>query len=158
MARPNRPLIDALRTTADRLAAGAAYQWGHQGQCNCGHLAQTLTDRTPAEIHRLALERGGDWRDHVAGYCPTSGYHLDHVIETMLRAGLTVDDLSRLETLDHPAVLAHLGVAHLRRNVREDAVRYFRGLADLLEARLPASPGGAPGAAPGAAPPVVATA
>ena len=41
----------ALRATADRLAApDARYEWGHMGGCNCGHLAQTVTTLSRAEI------------------------------------------------------------------------------------------------------------
>ena len=61
MTRPNPDLIAALRATAARLEGGAHYRWTQMGSCNCGHLAQTLTRRAPAEIHRAAVERASSW-------------------------------------------------------------------------------------------------
>ena len=55
-SRVSLPLIQALRDTARRLATEAPYQWGHMGSCNCGHLAQTVTRLTKAEIHTQALQ------------------------------------------------------------------------------------------------------
>jgi len=106
MARSSLVLIEALRTTALRLAAGSAYQWGHHGQCNCGHLAQTVCKLPPARIHQFALERDGDWEALCNAYCPTSGYPIDDVISELCALGLTPQDLANLEKLDAPEVLA----------------------------------------------------
>lgn len=139
MALPSRLLIDALRTTAARLVAGSAYQWGHHGQCNCGHLVQTLCKLPPSQIHRYALERDGDWEVLANAYCPTSGFHIDDVIRELLALGLTTDDLGHLEKLDDPEVLAALpgGTRWLRRNQRDDLVAYLEAWAALLERALP---------------------
>ncbi|WP_342039360.1 hypothetical protein [Pontibacter indicus] len=51
MARSSAQLVAAIRQTADRLAKGAIYQWGHMGSCNCGHLAQTITQLDKGHIH-----------------------------------------------------------------------------------------------------------
>jgi len=145
MAYPSLALIDALRTTAARLDAGATYQWGHLGQCNCGHLVQTVCRIDPAAIHRWATERAferqGDWEDLANDYCPTSGLPIDHVIGRLCELGLTTDDLAHLEKLSDEAVLAALpgGKRWLRRNQREDVVAYLRAWADLLAAALPAA-------------------
>lgn len=138
MARPNRTLIAALRATAARLAAGSRYQWTHQGACNCGHLAQTITRRSREELHRLAVQRAGDWGEHAIDYCPTSGYPIDAVLSEMLDAGLELSDVGHLERLDDVAVLRRLpieerGLDHRR---REHVVRYLEAWADLLEERL----------------------
>ena len=99
----------ALRATADRLAApDARYEWGHMGGCNCGHLAQTVTTLSRAEIHRRAMERAGDWSQQVVDHCPTSGLAIDWVIDRLLELGLSRDDLVRLEKLDDRAVLRRL--------------------------------------------------
>ncbi|TVR03310.1 MAG: hypothetical protein EA398_05340 [Deltaproteobacteria bacterium] len=137
MRPPTRALIQALRDTAARLSAGARYQWTHQGLCNCGHLASALTDLSPAELHRLALQKAGDWSEKVIDHCPTSGFPIDDVIATMLEAGLTRDDIRHLEHVSDPAVLAQLhgGPRPLHRNAREDVVAYMRAFASLLEAR-----------------------
>jgi hypothetical protein len=130
-------LVHALRTVADRLAAGAPFQWGHMGHCNCGHLAQVVTRRTAAEIHQAAiLRRTGEWSEYANDYCP-SGALIDDVFEDLLAVGMTRQDIAHLEDLSDPDVLAAVGRGHLRRNDRDDAIAYFRAYADLVERRLP---------------------
>ncbi|MEZ4383465.1 MAG: hypothetical protein R3A79_19200 [Nannocystaceae bacterium] len=137
MARPLVELITALRVTAERLRAGARYQWGHYGECNCGHLARTLLGVDAAELHRFGQQREGDWRSHAREYCDTSGYRIDHVIRQMLAAGLDLDDIIHLENLSDPRVLAALpgGPRYLARNDREDAILYLESWAELLAAQ-----------------------
>jgi hypothetical protein len=139
MARPSVELVSVLRTTVARLAAGSSYQWGHLGQCNCGHLVQTVCKLPPSAIHRFALEREGDWEQLANAYCPTSGYAIDDVITQLVDLGLTTDDIGRLEKLDDPAILAALpgGPRWLARNDRADLIAYLTTWADLLEADLP---------------------
>lgn len=139
MATATMALVTALRRTAARIGAGARYRWTHQGACNCGHLAQTLTDRTPAELHALALQKAGDWAQHAVDHCTTSGYPIDHVIDTMLAVGLTTDDLVHLERLSDPEIVRAFppGERDLDFRERGDVVRYMERWADLLEARLP---------------------
>lgn len=146
MARPTRHLIAALLVTAERIEAGSKYQWGHMGCCNCGHLAQTLTQHSRAQIHAAALERAGDWGEQSVEYCATSGYPLDHIITTMLDAGMSLEDLDQLERLSNPRVLARLPQERrwLTRHKREDALTYLRAWAALLTEELgdtPALPG-----------------
>lgn len=138
MAKPNRQLVDALRTTAARLRAGSTYRWTHMGACNCGHLAQTITGRSPAEIHRLAVEKAGDWGEHAVDHCPASGYPIDHVIDRMLEAGLELADVEHLERLSDPAVLRRLPVGErtLSHRDRADVIRYMEAWAGLLEEAL----------------------
>lgn len=139
MARPSLELVRALRSTVLGLTAGSAYQWGHLGQCNCGHLVQTVAKLPPGKIHTMALEREGDWEQLANAYCPTSGYAIDDVITQLVELGLTTEDLGRLEKLDDPEILAALPGGHrwLRRNDRADLVAYLTTWADLLEAALP---------------------
>ena len=133
-----RRLATALRKTAERIEDGAYYQWTNQGACNCGHLAQTLTTRSRAEIHSMALEKAGDWSEHVVDYCPTSRYPIDHVITTMLDAGLSRRDLSDLERLRSNAVRVRLpeGRRALDYRNRDDVVLYMQTWADLLEEQV----------------------
>lgn len=140
MTRPSPRLVAALRATADRLADPTSrYQWGHMGGCNCGHLAQTVTKLSSAEIHRMAMEKAGDWGEQAVDHCPTSGYPLDHVIAQLLDLGLTRGDLEHLEELSDPTVLAALpgGHRYLKRNARDDVVLYLRTWAMLLDGELP---------------------
>ena len=135
MAQARAELIAALRTTADRLAGGAHYRWSHQGACYCGHLAQTVTNLSRAEIHRRALQKTGDWDRHTIDYCPASGYPIDHIISAMLDLGLTTEDLAHLERLSDRAILRRLpaGQRELDHRRREDVVLYLRTFATMLE-------------------------
>lgn len=130
--------MHVLQATANRLAAGNKYTWTHMGRCNCGHLAQTVTALPPGEIHALALEKRGDWRDHAIEYCPDSGYPIDHIITQLLELGLSTDELAHLERLSDPRVLARLPPErrHLQHKRREDVVLYLRTWAAALHAHL----------------------
>jgi hypothetical protein len=136
MARATPELISALRRTVDRLAGETRYGWGHMGRCNCGHLAQSITGLTSAEIHASALAREGDWEEQANRYCPTSGLLIDTVLAAMFDLGLTREDVRHLERLSDPRVLRRAGRAQLRFNRREDALRYLRAWAELLEEQL----------------------
>lgn len=141
MARASFQLVQALRTTAARLAADASYQWGHLGLCNCGHLVQTLCGLAPARIHEIALEGDGDWNQLANAYCPTSGQPIDDLIGELVAAGLSTADIGHLEKLGDPAILAALPGGHrwLRRNDRADLIAYLETWASLLELELPAA-------------------
>lgn len=138
MAISSFPVIQALRITAQRLATQAPYQWGHMGSCNCGHLAQTITNLTKAEIHRRAMQRYGDWERQLIDYCPTSGLPIDDTIEEILAVGFTRQDLTHLERLSDPLIRAALPQEHRhpRHNHRDDVVLYLRTWAMLLENQL----------------------
>jgi hypothetical protein len=139
MAQRTLAVIQALRDTAQRLATQAPYQWGHMGSCNCGHLAQTVTQLTKAEIHARAMQRYGDWERQLTDYCPTSGLPIDQTIDEMLAAGFTRTDLSHLERLSDPAIRMAIPFERrdaLRHNQRDDVVLYLRTWAGLLEDEL----------------------
>ena len=139
MARASIQLIQALRETAQRLAQGDSYQWGHMGSCNCGHLAQTITRCSKGTIHGAAMWRHGDWREQLRDYCPQSGLPLDEIVDQMLDLGLTREDLAHLERLSHPAIVQRLPKERMRllHNRREDVVLYLATWAALLEEALP---------------------
>lgn len=139
MAQPTPFLINALRKTARKLIQGAPYQWGHMGSCNCGNLAQEITQLSKAEIHEYALQtRFGDWSEQTAEFCPTSNLPIDLVISEMLNVGLTRTDLKNLERLTDKQVLKKLpdNERCLKHNKRDDVVKYMYAWADLLEETL----------------------
>lgn len=138
MARPSYPLIEALRITADRLEQGAYYQWTHQGSCNCGHLAQTITKLTKSEIHKMALEKEGNWADKTIDYCKTSGFPIDHIITSMVDLGLTTEDISNLEKLACNKVLKFIPENRkpLKYSNKDDVIIYMKTWADILESEL----------------------
>lgn len=130
----SRSLVDALELVAERLEQGAPFQWGHMGQCNCGHLAQVVTKRSAAEIHASAIrQRTGEWSEFVNDYCQSSGALIDDVMDDLLALGLSRQDLVHLENLSDPTVTAAIG-RPLQKNVRDDAIAYFRAKAALLAA------------------------
>jgi hypothetical protein len=140
MAKPTLELITALRATADRLDGGVRYQWTHMGSCNCGHLAQTLTQFNKATIHKLALETPGDWSEHARAYCASSGYPIDEIITKMIDAGLNVHDIAELERLNNDGIAREVVERHdfalpLDFRAREHVVAYLRVWADQLERR-----------------------
>lgn len=129
-------LAARLRVTADRLRQGAPYRWTHQGRCNCGHLAQTITRLSGAAIHAAAVQSPGEWIDHAERHCPTSGAPIDRLIRQMLEAGLDLDEIADLERLAHPVVLRHLPSDRraLDNRDRDDVVLYFETWAAVLDA------------------------
>lgn len=138
MARPTAELIYALRRTAKKLQDGSPYQWGHMGGCNCGNLAQELTQLNKDQIHRYAMQRYGDWNEQVDDYCSTSQMPLDLLIGEMLNAGLQVEDLKHLEKLDDRQILMRLPLEKrfLKHNIREDVITYMIAWAALLEEQI----------------------
>ena len=139
MAAPHPRLIEALRETADRLRKGSDYKWSNFGLCNCGHLAQTVTHRSPQEIHEAAMKRAGDWGQQALEYCGETGLEMDHIMTQLLNLGLSPTDIRDIERLGNPKVrrrmnLPETGVTHY---ARTDAIAYFEAWADLLEDQLP---------------------
>jgi len=130
----NPTLSHALRVTALRVRDDATtYRWTHQGTCNCGHLAQTLTSCDARAIHAAGLESHGDWSEHARDYCPTSGLAIDRIMAVMFEAGVTADDLVHLERLSDPRILRRLGVGALDFRSREDVARYLTAWAELAD-------------------------
>lgn len=137
MAKPTLELITALRATADRIENGARYHWNHMGSCNCGHLAQTLTAIDSRKLHQMALRNAGDWTEQSRDYCTSTGLALERVIDVMIATGLNTNDIANLERLSDDAVLRRMGYSSSATppdfRDRDDAVRYMRAWADMLE-------------------------
>ncbi len=135
MAQPNPELISALQNTVRRLEGGVPYQWGHMGHCNCGLLAQEISELSAREIHEMGMEKSGDWNTHCQEFCPASGFRIDRLITTLLSAGLEIDDLAHLEQLDDPHVLRRLSAnqRYLRHNSRTHLIIYMKAWLKILE-------------------------
>jgi myosin heavy subunit len=138
MANVSIPVIVALRETISNLEKGSSYQWGHMGSCNCGNLAQVITNKDKAEIHKSAMRRHGDWNEQLIEYCPTSGLPIDHIIDEMLAFGFTTQDLAHLEKLSDPKILQNLPLEkrYLKHNIKSDVILYFKTWANYLEKQL----------------------
>ena len=134
MATASLRLIAAMRKTAKKLEKGAPYQWGHMGSCNCGNLAQELTNFTKEEIHATALRtRMGDWSEQTDEYCPTSNLPMDMMISALVKEGLEISDLQNLEKLSDKIVLQKAGFSYMERNNRAHVIAYFYAWAEVLE-------------------------
>lgn len=135
MAKSSLEIINLLRNTAKAIASSPDYQWGHMGACNCGHLAQQITQLNKAEIHHRAMQSHGDWTEQLNDYCPTSGLPLDDVISEMLKIGFDVSDLKHLERLTDKDVLKLLPLngRDLVHNRKTDVIRYLNAWASAME-------------------------
>ena len=135
MAESNPRLIHYIRETADRLENGADYQWGHQGQCNCGHIVQTITELSPSEIYHRVIQTTGEWSEFANDYCLHTNLEVEEILDTLKNQGLTREDMRNLEYLADESILSKLpgGKRYLEKNKREDAILYMRTWADVLE-------------------------
>ena len=128
-------LVNALDETADRLAAGARYEWGHMGRCNCGHLVQTLTDMTDVEVAESVEYQLDEWTEHAKDYCEGTGSKVQDLFDTLKDFGLSPDDMRHLEHLTDRRVLRRVGshADDLRKNDVQDVTLYMRTMARVLE-------------------------
>lgn len=138
MAKARLEIIEVLRKTADQVNSSSSYQWGHMGSCNCGFLAQEITQYSSADIHKRAMQKHGDWNEQLNDYCPTSGLLMDDLITTMLSFGFDSEDLKNLEKLSDTNVLRRLPLEkrYLTQNNKKDVVLYLQAWADYLEEKL----------------------
>lgn len=129
-------LIDALRETSSRLSNdNVDYQWGHMGQCNAGHLIQTITGMSSFEIVESIDFQLDEWSEHAIDYCSKTGCKVDDIFLTIEKYGMTHEDIVKLENLSDRKVLDNLvgGFRHLSRNNRLDVIDYMNSFANLLE-------------------------
>lgn len=131
----NKPIVELLRETAERLDQGARYEWGHMGRCNCGHLVQTLTDMSDREISFSVDNQLDEWSEHAKSYCAETGSPVEDIFHALAQVGFSHEDVVRLERLSDPRVLKHLGGKgkQLRRNYSPDVSLYMRALAEVIE-------------------------
>ncbi len=120
-----------LKDTAEKIRNSSHYQWGHMGSCNCGHLFQVATGLAKADIHKLAMEKAGDWRDKIDNHCDTSGYRVDRLITEMIALGFTLTELEELERLENKKVLGFLGRPAMKHNDPNDVALYLEAWAEL---------------------------
>ena len=129
-------LVDALRATSQRLEKeDTEYQWGHMGQCNAGHLIQTITGMSSFEIVESVDFKLDEWSEHATDYCSCTGSKVEDIFLAMERHGMTHSDIVKLENLSDKKILENLngGFRYLRRNVKEDVIEYMLSYADLIE-------------------------
>jgi hypothetical protein len=138
MAKLTPEIVEVLRKTASKIEKSQSYQWGHMGLCNCGFLAQEVTQLSKAEIHTRAMVGHGDWSEQLNDYCPTSGLPMDGLIAELISFGFDSDDLKHLERLSDGNILRMLPIDQrdLKHNLKSDVVKYIRTWATMLEDEL----------------------
>ena len=138
MAKSNQELITALRQTANRLSQDVHYEWGHMGRCNMGHLVQTITHMSDAEIVASIDYQLDEWTEHANDYCAGTGHKLEDLFITLENVGFYRDDVIHLENLSDMQVLDRLpgGRRYLQRNNLDDVKTYIETLAAMLEEEL----------------------
>lgn len=138
MANKSIEIILALRRTADRIKKSNQYQWGHMGSCNCGFLAQEISQLNKDQIHACAMDGYGDWNEQLNDYCPTSGLRMDDLITEILAFGFDADDLKHLEKLSDQTILSALPLRerNLKHNVKADVIKYIETWVSIIETDL----------------------
>lgn len=137
MAIPSQKLISALRTTAARVEAGARYEWGHMAHCNCGHLVQTITEKTGAELSQDVNHTLDEWTEHARDICALTGESVEGMFNALLKYGFNRQDVQHLEWLSDKRVLRRVGEGvYLERNKRDHLILYLRTMAEMLEEDL----------------------
>ena len=130
-------LEEVLLKTIQRLSSKSKYQWTHQGNCNCGHVIQSVTGMSPGKIHNIALTGPGEWVDHAKKYCKTSGLPVDDLISKLLSIGIKIDDIAHLELLSDPNIIRYItnSVKPLSYKKKEDLIYYFKTWKSILSAK-----------------------
>lgn len=107
------------------------------GQCNAGHLIQTITGMSSYEIVETIEFKLDEWSEHANDYCSNSGCKVDDIFHEVEKLGMSHDDVVRLENLSDPKILDNLvgGFQYLEKNNKHHVVRYMESYADLLEKR-----------------------
>ena len=139
MANSNPELITALRETAQRLSSGARYEWGHMGRCNCGHLVQTITEKSDYEIVKTIDFQLDEWSEYANDYCPGTGQKVEDLFTALQNVGFSRQDVIHLENLSDKRVLRRLANGtprYLRRNNIEHVTLYMHTMANMLEEEL----------------------
>ena len=130
-------LEKVLLKTIQRLSSKSKYQWTHQGNCNCGHVIQSVTGMSPGKIHNIALTGPGEWVDHAKKYCKTSGLPVDDLISKLLSIGIKIDDIAHLELLSDPNIIRYIpnSVKPLSYKKKEDLIYYLKTWKSILSAK-----------------------
>ena len=128
-------LVDALHNTVARLRSEEVkYQWGHMGQCNAGHLVQSLTGMSDVEIVESVDNKLDEWTEHARNFCANSGSVVDDLFYTLADYGLDYQAIIHLENLSDSDVLHNLqgGFRYLQKNDKNDVIAYMESMADLF--------------------------
>jgi len=145
MAYPNPQLIDALRTTADKIESGEwDNNWATPEQCNCGLLARTILGE-PLNFDAAMgswnytlrdVRKGTNW-SYNTPVCQSTGLTFVEIVDLLNGIGLQDEDLAHLEYLEGKPILEAMDTTDPDRRNDDHVVEYLRTWADLLEEARP---------------------
>tara|TARA_B100001758_G_C18114110_1_gene455211 strand:+ start:177 stop:674 length:498 start_codon:yes stop_codon:yes gene_type:complete len=139
MIDKRKNLVLVIQETISRLELeDCEYQWTNQGKCNCGHIIQTVTGKTSASIHKIALNSQGEWTDHAKNFCVSSGLHVDILIEELLKIGISLDQIPHLEYLSSPKITRYIPnkMLPLNHKSKEDFIFYLQTWKKVLKKEI----------------------
>jgi hypothetical protein len=100
----NNKLITTLRQAAKALEDGTFdYNWTKMQACNCGVVAACVLGVSRDGLRDMLKElpSGYTWTKFVGHSCPVTGIPEDKVLSTLIKAGLTPNDIVELEGLEN---------------------------------------------------------
>jgi alpha-amylase/alpha-mannosidase (GH57 family) len=130
--------IDALKKTLHVLENDLVrYSWSGSESCNCGVLAQCVTNRTENTLnHLVSAPRVGFSTDNLgpwakwANHCQITGIPFNDVMKTLADCGFTWNEIKHLENLSDKSIVDF--PVHVRSN-KEFVIRYFKAWIQKLE-------------------------
>ena len=144
MVYPDPELIDALRTTADKIESGGwDNYWGDPERCNCGLLARSILGE-PLRFDK----RMGCWERSVRNAreskwlfgepkCLSTGLSFTEIVDLLNEVGLRDRDFRELELLKNEVVVGAMDTWKPDYHNDDHVVEYLRTWADLLEKAQP---------------------
>ena len=112
------------------------YDWSNQASCNCGIVAQALTNLSPQEVDAGFFKIRGlyqtlstqgkfvehTWREGVRQTCSGTGKSNVEILQLLFNAGLQPEDIIHLEYLENPAILAESGIDVTAKTYKEESI------------------------------------
>lgn len=136
-----------LEATADKIEAGD-FCWTESYRCTDGNLAQVVMGLTAQQLKQLMKEETGSiywcWSNEVKVVCPSTGLPMRLVVQALLKAGFSEEEITWIEGMSNIAVLQAAGIStdrfvndsHLDKSKPEFVVRYLRTWANMLRREL----------------------
>lgn len=132
-------LINAIENVIDNLENNEMYYiWNQVESCNCGLL-----------VRELGQLEGGYVRDCIqktplmtttwmatSKYCQQTGFNLKEIFCHLFNAGLTLEDITNLEYLSDPKILAETDIdeaSFVYYSYRSNLIKYLKGWLVLLK-------------------------
>lgn len=136
-----RKLIDALRSAANKVEKNKTiYNWNQRQTCNCGVVAQEITNISITDLTDQMLmitHLGRTWTELSSlNTCSVTGSSIQDILSKLDAAGLKRSDFTELEYLSNPDILKLANINTFQPQYyenRDNFVKYARAWADMLE-------------------------